>query len=141
MRNGIESAAAAVRTLECDVCCDAGEPNGDGLPRPQNDEEQQPPREKNVVGAASRGRGILVRRGDAQHERGEVSFKKNAAAQYALEDSSLPPISGQFANSRNDSRPFSNSSGDFRFTKNTRCVLAEPDCSESATQTKIPEGF
>src|SRR5260370_15557389 len=62
--------------------------------------------------------------------------------QYEVAVESLPPITGHAANSRNDSRPFSNALGSFLFSTSTRYVFAVPPLSpRSATHTYIPEDF
>ena len=55
---------------------------------------------------------------------------------------SLPSITGHAANSRNDSRSFSNKFGFFLFSGTTLCALVSPLLSPgSATLTEIPEEF
>src|SRR6184192_2597676 len=64
------------------------------------------------------------------HKRdGCTVLRRNPQSPYEFVAESLPPITGHAANSRNDSRPFSNAFGFFLFIRTTLCAFVAPPLS------------
>ena len=62
----------------------------------------------------------------------QTRFDVTPQSPYALVVESLPPITGHAANSRQDSRAFSNPFASFLFTKITLCIFAVPPFSPAS---------
>src|SRR5882762_6690705 len=72
---------------------------------------------------------------------GTPGFEVTPQYPYELAVESLSLITGHAANSRKDSRPFSNARGSFLFSRSTLCVFAWPPFSPYSANVFFPFSF